>query len=414
MRRLVLSTRIDSNKLATSLATWGLFILFPGFMIYHTLLAMGVIPAFIAGLFGPVSAIYFILFLALLPFTYKKNLSACPMYYVSVLLFFAYCIIWMIFHYFIIQEPYVKMASIQSVATLIKWSALFFIGMHFSFEKTAVLNLVTGFFIIVFWGLMYFTIVTGNVIFIASRFFNLPNDVAVASYQGFSRSALVVAVLLLCLQKSFYRRILTAMAGLFVLFILSARSELYGFLFFCAVYFSVLSLRNVKWFIICVCIGLAAAFFISASIDRLSKSRQLEIVDFEESSSWTERQNLQRIALQQIAENPVFGLFGGHIDATGSKGGYSHNALSAWLNYGLLGFLLYLGLTIIATFHSALYFFKYGPLSTRWTLAFAINSICFLLVIVSKSVFWSLPALGWGLYINAAVYQKRLRSEVAP
>ena len=219
MARSFLSTQLHPNEMAKSLASWGLFILFPGFVIYHSLLAIDVIPAFLAGLFGPVSLIYFILFLTFLPFTYKNILKACPIYYMSVMLFFIYCAVWMILHFAFIQEPYVRTASIQTMFTLVIWVALFFIGMHFSFEKLVILYLFAGLFIIIFIGLLYFAVSTGNVMFIASRFFSVSDEVSVASYQGFSRSALVMAVLLLCLQKSFYRRILTAIASIFIMFV---------------------------------------------------------------------------------------------------------------------------------------------------------------------------------------------------
>ncbi|OPZ15717.1 MAG: hypothetical protein BWZ05_02232 [Bacteroidetes bacterium ADurb.BinA245] len=201
MARSFLSTQLHPNEMAKSLASWGLFILFPGFVIYHSLLAIDVIPAFLAGLFGPVSLIYFILFLTFLPFTYKNILKACPIYYMSVMLFFIYCAVWMILHFAFIQEPYVRTASIQTMFTLVIWVALFFIGMHFSFEKLVILYLFAGLFIIIFIGLLYFAVSTGNVMFIASRFFSVSDEVSVASYQGFSRSAFFVLIIFWFFQQ---------------------------------------------------------------------------------------------------------------------------------------------------------------------------------------------------------------------
>ena len=38
-----------------------------------------------------------------------------------------------------------------------------------------------------------------------------------------------------------------------------------------------------------------------------------------------------------------------------------------------------------------------------WMFAFTLNLVCLLLVIVSKPVFWPLPALGWGILAQALI-----------
>ena len=143
-----------------------------------------------------------------------------------------------------------------------------------------------------------------------------------------------------------------------------------------------------------------------AELPRLS--RIFEVLDISSSKSWAGRLSLQRKALDQIAQNPLMGRFGGHVlredtgnYAKGHTGRYAHNALSAWVTYGLAGFLLYLFLTLFGFFVPAREVILKRQDTPLWTLAFMLNFVCLLLVIVSKPVYWPLPALGWGVLAQA-------------
>ena len=139
-------------------------------------------------------------------------------------------------------------------------------------------------------------------------------------------------------------------------------------------------------------------------------SRQLEVLDFSSSKSWAGRLALQQIALEQIARNPLVGKFGGHVltedtgkYAKGHTGRYAHNALSAWVSYGLVGFLMYISLTLIGFLVPAYHVVLKQQNTPLWTFAFMLNFVFLLLIIVSKPVFWPLPALGWGVLAQALI-----------
>ena len=146
----------------------------------------------------------------------------------------------------------------------------------------------------------------------------------------------------------------------------------------------------------------------AADLPRLS--RQFEVLDFPSSKSWKGRLALQEKALGQIMENPLLGKFGGHVltedtgkFAKGHAGRYAHNALSAWVSYGLAGFLLYLALALYGCLASARHVILKRVDEPLWTFAFTLNLVCLLLIIVSKPVFWPLPALGWGVLAQALI-----------
>ena len=149
-----------------------------------------------------------------------------------------------------------------------------------------------------------------------------------------------------------------------------------------------------------------------ADLPRLS--RQFEVIDVASSKSWKGRLALQKKAVGQIAQNPLLGEFGGHVltedsgkFAKGHAGRYAHNALSAWVSYGLAGFLIYVLLIMAGFVVSARRVILKQQDVPLWNFAFMLNFVCLLLVIVSKPVFWPLPALGWGVLAQALVSPAR-------
>ena len=115
-----------------------------------------------------------------------------------------------------------------------------------------------------------------------------------------------------------------------------------------------------------------------------------------------------------IQEHPIWGSFGSHV-TRGSIGSYAHNYLSAWENYGLIGVTTYLMLTIVACVVGAYRCFGGGRYSTLWLFSFVVNTICLILVIVSKPVFWPLVAFGWGLHAKAVgEAQEEAKSRIRP
>lgn len=393
------------RKLAESVSSLGIFILFPGFIIYHLLLAMDFISPLLAGLFGPIAVVILMVYIIILAFILQQPLNASPVFFTSTILFYIFAICWILGHYLTISEQYIGTASLSALTGLILGGALFFIGLQFSYEKKYIVKLFAVLMLGMFASLLYFAYTTNEVMFSLHKNIDVDNPDSIASYQGIARSIIVMAVLVFSFYKGFVERIAIMIVSVFILFFIGARSELYGFLFFCLVYLLFRSVKNMKWLVFTVFVLAGIFYFGSSNSEWLSKSRQIEVTNLSESTSWQMRKEFQNTALNQIKDSPLFGYFGGDLVANGCKGCEAHNVLSAWVTYGLFGFLLYTSLIAGATFISSYYFFKY-PMSAYWTLSFAVNCICLFLIIASKSVLWALPPLGWGLYINARVKQK--------
>ena len=450
-------------KISQTVAGISFFLLFPGFLFYHQFLAMGLIPPFAKGLFGYVSLGTAMILFALLPWNtdWLKNIIV-NRYAQWTVVFVVFTSVWTLIHYLAIDHDYITKASLQSLETVILWSCLFLIGSMLPLESKSLRWSYSISFTIILFFLLYIFVSIDTGGYYAKRSYGKSADVS--TYQGFARSALVILLFMMAIFNSFRSRTLFMLGGVFILYMLISRSDFYAFLALSLVLCVLSGIKQPKYFLLLAVIFLEVAVLAAPDImprigvflenrftervveepttfspgsettldplDETTKSaeeivpdtgqaklqsspdkaadlphlsRQFEVFDLSSSKSWRGRQSLQKIAIEQISENPLVGKFGGHVLAD-STGSYAHNALSAWVNYGLPGFLIYVSLTLVGLLISARYVFLKQQDAALWTFAFIVNFVCLLLIFTSKSVFWPMPALGWGLVAKALVY----------
>ena len=437
-------------KLAQTVAAISFFLLFPGYLFYHQSVAMGLIPPFAAGLFGYVSLGALLALLALLPWNtgWLKKITG-NRYVLWVLAFLFYTTAWTLAHYLILDGDHISIAGVQSLETVIFWSSLFLIGLLLPIESRSLRWSLCISFAVILVCLLYFYVNTDANMYNARRLYGNTTDVS--TYQGFARSVLFTLLVLLAVFNSLRARAVLMLSGVFVLFMLISRSDFYAFLALSAVLCIIYGIKQPKYFllllVVCLEVLLLAAPDIKPRIEVFLEtrtteqagsardnsspalqttpapgaaalpprlSRQFEVLDIFSSKSWKGRLALQDKALEQIAENPLLGKFGGHVltentgkFAKGHAGRYAHNALSTWVSYGLAGFLLYLALTLYGCGVSARHVILKRVDEPLWMFAFTLNFVCLMLIIVSKPVFWPLPALGWGVLAQALVSQAK-------
>lgn len=398
-----------SVNMLSKIAALSFFLLFPGFLIYHQLLAMELLQPFIRGLYGPVSLASLLAFLVLLPWNRDWLGSWVKERYVwYVLVFLLYTLVWTVAHYLTLAGENIQLATPQSLQTIIFWACLFLIGLLLPVESRALKWMFFVVFLLVLLFLLYFSISTGKFTFRANWFYGQWGD-DVATHQGYSRSALVILLFLLAVFTGIKVRIGLILSGAFVLFILASRADFSAFLVVCLALSVIFGIKKPMYFLVAPIffLVLSGMFLVAANIDdrmtMIRLTRQLEIFNLFEAASWTNRMKLQEIALEQIAAHPLTGQFGGHVTAAGHTGKYAHNALSAWVSYGFFGFFMYLGLSVVAFWVSARRFVLQGQDAPVWIFAFLLNLLCLLLVMVARSVYWPLPALGWGLVAQGLI-----------
>ncbi|MGR2736919.1 hypothetical protein ACUY1T_00545 [Billgrantia sp. Q4P2] len=400
---------LSGDALAARASAIGFFVLFPGFILYHTLVAMGLIPAFLGGLFGVVSVVMFVIYCALLPSQLYALLASTRGYALVTLVFFAYVLLWAAANYGLVGGGVMRAALIQTIETLVLWMVLFVMGYRVPLTSPRLVRAFWIAFVLIAGYLLFHVATTGEWMFFARRMIEAEAGENVSTYQGYARSALVLLLFLIAVSQRAVVRAGLIVLGAFVMFMLGARSELYAFLGLSLVLLTLWAGLSVKYLLTLLAVIAVLIALVVSQFESLAGSRQLQVFDLSGTSSWLARQNLGQRAVEQILANPLLGRFGGHIGSTGLTGSYAHSMLSAWVNYGLLGFALYVGLTAIAFLGSTYRMFACGDRAAWWVFAFSTNFVCLLLMVLAKPVFWPLPALGWGAFANALVAARQER-----
>mgnify|MGYP005848956347 CR=1 FL=1 len=389
--------QISRKYFKTTLGGLSFILLFSLFPFYHDLVARGMVPAFFGGWFGPWAVI--VLCLLLIPTT-NVILEMLLLKNVFVAIFAAtilYLFLVISCNLAFATNAYLSVSVMQSVSTVFLWLTLVSLAIFLPIESNGLRMAVWSFFFFSLLFLIKFILETGSVMYISASLFS---DEGVATYQGFARSALAMVFFLLACSQNLSVRAFLFFSGAFVLFVLAARSEFVAFLF-SAIVFEFLRSRlsigySIFWALLSSGIILTTIFF----WDKLLRSRHGELLDLSSSRSWDLRTFGLHRAMQTITENPFLGSFGSHILDNGESGLYAHNILSAWANYGLFGFLFVFLLCIWATAGSAAAVRRFNGELAIANYSFLFNFCVLFLLLISKSIFWIVPGLAWGLYIS--------------
>lgn len=377
--------------MAERIANIGFFFLFPVFFVWHFCRAAGLISIEL-GLYGEVSLVIALAFLFFFLVRWI-NLLLYDAYAVAFIFLLFYCTLWTAGAWIAMERSDVlKEAALDSLTLIVSWFALLSIG--------GFLNVESFKFRAALW-ISWFVMAGLTLAFTDWRWLMFyPRDyfgyTEGISYQGFSRSFTVTSVLLLALIPVFYKRMIFSLVCAALIFLLGARSELFGFIFCVALLEVVVASKRVSNLAGLVFLTVAGLAVLIINLDALMSSRQLEVLNIEQSSSWVAREDLTSVAIDQISQSPLLGLFGG--DRVKESGSYSHNALSAWVTYGFFGFIIYCALAVVALAKSILWVLNKETPMSRFALY--LNASALVLIAFAKPVFWPLIALGWGVLIN--------------
>lgn len=159
-----------------------------------------------------------------------------------------------------------------------------------------------------------------------------------------------------------------------VLFMLGGRASFLAFtfvyIFWCFKYFKTSLLMVILMMVPLLLVFSSSLFdlYLNSHIYNLSEDKSVMV-----------RDALFNRALQGIIENPIIGDYGGQMKY-GNKGGYMHNFLSYYRQFGLFAFLSYL--LLLGT--SVIYLIKLNRTLIYLCLFFLIN------IFVAKSLFWGM------------------------
>jgi hypothetical protein len=396
---------LDIRSVCHGVATVSFLALFPGYLVYHYLLATEMIPPVFGGLIGN-AAILIAAYCIFLSF-YLLRSGAWGGLDVSRLFVLAWCYyaVWGAMGALTVAgETYGFFAIREVLAMLVYWLAMFFIGTFFRLDGFA-WRLAFGVMAISILVCLVAAVFTYGSLLGPLMAFSPPADSEVESstYQGAGRSIVITSVVAAAYVSGQWRQL--GILALAVIALLSLGSRTYfvagaAVLMFWVVVAAVRHKQHVA-------LGIFVAFAgsLAYSIRELFlETRAAELLDLTGSASWQERLGVQGEAVRAITSNPLLGDFAYHIRDMG-PGGYAHNALSAWPEYGLIGFLLYLLLIASFAITALRHAFSKDPL---WQAAVGLNVVN-LLVVLAEPVYSLVPAIGWGFVVNALLHERRAR-----
>ncbi|VVP34061.1 hypothetical protein PS870_04472 [Pseudomonas fluorescens] len=283
--------------------------------------------------------------------------------------------------------------SLALVMVAIWMIALFQIGRHINVKSTSSFTIAAG-------------LITAGFALCAALFFN-PNagvmympllagdEHEAANYQGMARSVMCTAIVLFPFIKANWYRILLMSITAATLYLIGSRTELALFLLTIPA-FVFIHYRQEGFKLALIAVVVAAAAMMISGFDIVGWISAYTSSD----ASLNERSILLESGLAGIESSPLLGDYLGQIREFGSIGFYIHNALSMWQQFGLLGFALYIYLIVV----SALIgwsCYRRGVITPQTEVLIYLSLISLVGVLTTKSIFWPVPALAWGLAARA-------------
>jgi hypothetical protein len=395
------------------LAEISFLILYPLFFFYNAAIAFGYISPALGGLYGPyslmVTSLYAIMLLPL-----ARDIRS-PAIWINKLfiIFIGWILFWTFLNYAFNTDHYVDAASTNLMGFLIQLITNFLIGYYLTLSASNAKWFTSVVFVL--WLCMFvFVLKTFDVetLSVHGALYwgedkGLADPESFASYQGFARSSLLTSFILVAMTKHFVRRLLIEAISVITLFLLSARSEIVGFLSAVALFEILISVKRPSRFAGLAVFGffmtISIVYFSDSTMPDLSGSRITLLEDLDRDNSWQLRRQFSHRAFEQIMDNPLFGKFGGeYYEGLGQEGTYAHNILSAWVSLGLPGFSLYLSLLVGSFLVSMKRTFDTRGLSNLWNLAMLTSVSALMLSLSAKDVYESWFGLVFGLVLNVS------------
>lgn len=182
---------------------------------------------------------------------------------------------------------------------------------------------------------------------------SVPKEITIenAELLSYHTTALIIFMsgFIIATQAEFFISFVAIATTVTFLYINGARTEFY---LFCAIG-SIMLMKRWGWIAIIVggTLFLISILAVTISASQLLQiegaSRILGLFDLAEDRSYSVRKIILNDAINTILEHPILGDYSSY-----EQGYYSHNALSAWVDFGLVGFSIYF-LTILAVALSA-------------------------------------------------------------
>ena len=359
-------------------------IIFPAFFVYHNAVAFGV-PPFLGGYFG-VSVIIALPFLIISYWTLAKPYISASFIGLTFWLLILFMCIWVVL---------AKNTSLSPETTISVLKGLVIVVGFYLLGRTLVFQSKFEKFI------LYVSFaVTFLIIVINSRggVFGLGAGDAIATYQFFGLIFLFISISTLGTVKSTMGKMLIFALTSIALAFNGSRSDGAAFLIAIIVYntlgrkiFIPIFVASIMSVVIYLNLSNIVDLLLNSGIPGIENNRFVDLLANHAASSLNARSAFKENAMTTIGEHFVVGSFGSY-----PPGEYSHNLLSMWVDFGLLGFLLY----VVVICSPLLIYFRYEMLGAKKPenrIILALYLACIALLVFTKMYLYPLFFLALGL-----------------
>ena len=311
-------------------------ILFPGNFLYHTLVNAEVIAPVLGRYLGLVTTSLAIPLLASYGVFIRGDQQRVLRYDYAFAAFTSYLVLITALNFSLGAQPLIVFSHLASVNYFIVFYLLFR-SLNFTTKRFQVINSFS------------FLLMSGTVISLTQNgvFLLILNHATKehASYQFIAVIFILTAVLILSLQSSITKRIFIYLLTAIVLFLNGARTEFFSFCLLAMVLES-LKIRHKRVLTVALLASFSGVYLIIQSIKHLLPDNRVIrlILASHGDGSARSRALLNQNAWTTILDNPFLGDYGNY-----EQGGYAHNLLSIWVDFGFFGLLFYLCLLFFAT-----------------------------------------------------------------
>lgn len=238
---------------------------------------------------------------------------------------------------------------------------------------------------------------------------------AIVNYQTLGTVLWVISALIISirLNNKYYLPVLMIFS-IFLVFLSGSRADsLFFLLVICLIFYLIFSLSGILIFstlIIVILILFSIAFPNNRSINVFNIIQHNFIEkDFPTDHNVAIRESLSHNSLNKIIESPIFGDYKFYAKKDGNFGNYSHNILSIYINYGILGFIFFCYF-IYFTVRTSIRLFKYRYIDNRVLFLFILSFVCLLDFILSKSYYNYIFPFTLGLAVQLGNHLKSLQN----
>jgi len=234
------------------------------------------------------------------------------------------------------------------------------------------------------------------------------------NYLSLSDAFLVISLLLLPLRKTYLAQTIYVATILIVLILFQSRA---AYIAWCITVVTALTAARVNrsQFIkslpydvlaIIICTSILYAVFQRYDLSPLYESRIFKIVyDYTNDPSAHSRQELARAGIDDIMSRPLKGNFAGQLEG-GDFGGYIHNILSYWRQFGILGFCMAI-VAIVWSYRDLKCVYRTKQAAAHYKLGYVLLGTMILMVLFARSFTYPYVWLAIG-------YAAGLRNSMAP